>query len=520
MASVSGCWLWLFLSPSMFILLVVLSTTLWFLFKSVIQKSRRHSGRPLPGPRGLPLVGYLPFLGSDLHRFFMELARTYGPIYGLPIGMKLYVIISSPALAKEVVREQDITFANRNPNVAALAFSYGGNDIAFSPYGPQWRMLRKLFVREMQSRANLETFSGLRSAEVEKSVREVYSKNGTPLDVAELAFSTVIGMISGMLWGGTIEEEPLEIQLRSEFREAVLKLTKILGKPNLSDFFPVLARFDLLGVERDMKEVSLWLGRIFDVVISRHEKSIGREEPGVNTRRDFLQFLLEYRDPETGNSISKEQIKALLMDIVIGGTGTTTTMIEWSMTEIMLHPKIIQHIHRELDQIVGADNMVQEFHLTDLPYLHAVVKEALRLHPAAPLLLPRSPSRSCTVGGFTIPEGTKVFLNVWAMHRDPEFWYDPDKFRPERFLDNEGIKLSYFGETLHYLPFGSGRRICAGLPLGERMLMYVLATFLHLFEWELPKGLEMDSKEKFGIVLEKSTPLLAIPTPRVPRMIA
>lgn len=204
-----------------------------------------------------------------------------------------------------------------------------------------------------------------------------------------------------------------------------------------------------------------------------------------------------------------------MQDIVIGGTGTTSTAYEWTMAELMVHHKVMKKAQEELIQVVGANDMVEEYHIHKLPYLQAVAKESLRLHPSAPLLLPRCPAQACTVGGYTIPKGAKVFLNAWAIHRDPQFWDNPDEFRPERFLGDQGNKLDFSGNNLHYIPFGSGRRICAGLQLGERMLMYVLATFLHMFHWEVPDGEKPDTEEKFGIVLEKSTPLIAIPTPRL-----
>ncbi|KAL4324786.1 hypothetical protein GQ457_11G010300 [Hibiscus cannabinus] len=124
-----------------------------------------------PGPYGVPLVGYLPFLRRNIHQTFMELANIYGPIFKLSIGQKLFVLISSPALAKEVLRDQDITFANRNPPIAA-----------FTPYGPEWRMLRRIFVQEMQSNGNLDAFYPLRRNQVKKSVRDVYGSSGTPID--------------------------------------------------------------------------------------------------------------------------------------------------------------------------------------------------------------------------------------------------------------------------------------------------------------------------------------------------
>ncbi|KAL3738018.1 hypothetical protein ACJRO7_019536 [Eucalyptus globulus] len=503
--------------PSWFLYSILALSCLFWLQKLLIIFRKGKSRLP-PGPRGLPVVGYLPFLGRNLHEFFMELAQEYGPIYKLSIGTKLYVIVSSPILVKEIVRDHDAVFANRNPSKASLAFSYGGKDIAFAPYGTQWRTLRRLFVHEMQSTANLDAFRSHRRREVVTSARDLCIRAGLPVKVGEVAFQTVINMITSMFWGGTLGEEEAA-RVGAEFMEAVARLTTLLGTPNVSDFFPVIARFDVQGVERKMKETVAWIGRIFDFVISQRMSSEEVRGGIGGERSDFLHFLLEYKYEETGKSISPEQIKALLMDIVIGGADTTSTTVEWTLTELLLHPQVLLNVQKELDDIVGRNNMVEESHAFKLPYLHAAVKEAMRLHPVAPLLLPRSPSRTCTVGGYTIPKGTKVFLNAWAMHRDPRFWSDPYKFRPERFLQGgEASELEYSGQNLHYIPFGSGRRVCAGLQLGERMLMYVLATFLHLFEWRLPPGIELDREEKFGVVLEKATPLIAIATPRIPNL--
>ncbi|KAL9455254.1 hypothetical protein AB3S75_010629 [Citrus x aurantiifolia] len=186
------------------------------------------------------------------------------------------------------------------------------------------------------------------------------------------------------------------------------------------------------------------------------------------------------------------------------------------MAELMQHPQVMKKVQEELAQVVGMDSCVEEFHLSRLMYLDAVVKETFRLHPAVPLLLPRRASESSNIGGYNIPKDTTIMLNVRAIHRDPKLWDNPLEFRPERFLD-DGIasKFDYSGNNFQYLPFGSGRRMCAGIPLAERMLMFVLASLLHSFEWELPAGTKLNLSEKFGIVIKKKEPLVAIPTPRL-----
>ncbi|GMP95990.1 hypothetical protein CsSME_00044832 [Camellia sinensis var. sinensis] len=170
------------------------------------------------------------------------------------------------------------------------------------------------------------------------------------------------------------------------------------------------------------------------------------------------------------------------------------------MAEMMHNTEVMKKVQEELADIVGMNNIVEESHLPKLLYLDVVVKETLRLHPTLPLPVPHFPSQSCVVGGYTILKGTRVFLNVWVMHRDPKILDNPSKFRPERFL-GDGSKWDHTGNNFQYLPFGSKRRICAGIPLAEKMVMYVLASLLHPFNWHLPEGEKLDLSEKFGIIL-------------------
>jgi cytochrome P450 len=199
--------------------------------------------------------------------------------------------------------------------------------------------------------------------------------------------------------------------------------------------------------------------------------------------------------------------------MVVGGTDTSSNTTEFMIAEIMNQPEVMRKAQQELESVVGKDKIVEESHIHKLPYLHAVMKETLRLHPALPLLVPHCPSQTCTVGGYTIPKGSRVFVNVWAIHRDPSVWENPLNFDPERFSND---KWDYSGSDFNYFPFGSGRRICAGIAMAERMVMFSVATLLHSFDWKLPQGHKLDLSEKFGIVLKKKIPLVAIPTPRLP----
>lgn len=212
---------------------------------------------------------------------------------------------------------------------------------------------------------------------------------------------------------------------------------------------------------------------------------------------------------------SEQQTSLILQDIVVGATDTTSTTLEWAMAEMMAHPEVMRKARDELQQVVGLDNAVEEAHLPRLTYLSAVLKEVLRLHPPVPFLVPRTPSESCTVGGYMVPKGARVMVNTWAIQRDPDCWAEPLEFRPERFLMDSTNKWDFSGQDFRYLPFGSGRRVCVGIPMGERMVTYILASLVHSFEWQLPVGKKLDLLENFGIILKKRSPLVLIPTPRL-----
>ncbi|KAI3464075.1 hypothetical protein Pfo_020738 [Paulownia fortunei] len=471
------------------LLISILLLSIFWYIKALLNLGGKTPPLP-PGPWGFPIIGYLPFLGSNLLHQFTDLALQYGPIYKLRLGSKLCVVIGSPSLVKQAVRDQDPIFANRDAPIAALVLSLGANGIAFSPHNSNWRKMRKILVREMQSNSSLEASYDLRRDEVRKAIRHVYSKIGEPVEIGELAFLT---------------ELDLNARLGAEFRVEISKIDDLLGKPNVSDFFPLLARLDLQGVKKQMENTVQSVEKILDAVIAEYEKL-----PRViksEGRKDFLLILLEIKEKEDSDmrNITKRQLKPW---------SDASVTVEFAMAELMNNPEVMEKVQKELSNVVGMNNIVEEFHLPKLQYLEAVLKETLRLHPPIPLLIPRSPNQSSTVGGYTIPKNTRVFINIWAIQRDPSIWDNPMEFRPDRFLNDSG-KWDFSGNNFHYLPFGSGRRICPGRPLAERMVTYLLASLLHSFEWKFPKGEKLDMSEGFGIVLRKSTPSYAIPSPRL-----
>jgi cytochrome P450 len=504
--------------------LSAISALLWYAWTFL--KSKNQSSAPLPpGPKGLPLLGNLFGLDSELHSYFASLSQTYGPILKLQLGSKVGIVVSSASLAREMLKDHDVTFANHVVTTAGRIMTYGGCDILWTPYGAEWRMLRKVCVQNMLSKTTLDSFSILRRREVRQTVSYFYSNVGSPVNFGEQIFVTVLNVITNMMWGGTVDGKE-KASLGAEFKDVVSEMTYIAGKLNISDFYPSLARFDLQGIAKQSKVLTRRLDAIFERMIDQRRKlermnigqrgKLGESEDGEKVK-DFLEFLLrliDEQDDKTPTPLTLNNLKALFMDMVVAGSDTSSNTMEFAMTEIMNQPKVMSQIQQELDAVVGKHNTVEESHIHQLPYLEAVVKETLRLHTPVPLLVPRYPSETCTVGGYTIPKGSQIFINSWAIHRDPTKWENPLKFDPERFLNNNN-KLDYSGSDFSYLPFGSGRRMCVGAGLAERMVLYSLATLLHSFDWEVPPGEKLDFSDKFGVILKKEISLVAIPTPRL-----
>lgn len=283
---------------------------IWFIFM-FIKKSDKGKPPLPPGPKPLPLLGNLLSLDPELHTYFTSLARDYGPIFTLWLGKKVGIVISSPAVAKEVLKDQDTTFANRDVPIAALESAYGGIDIAWSPYGPEWRMLRKVCVREMLSSTTLDSVYDLRRNELIQTLKFFYRQSGKPVKFGEQMFLTVLNVVTNMLWGGTIKGEE-RARLGAEFRQAVADMTSQLGAPNISDFYPVLARFDLQGIQKKTRAVAERFDGIFERMIEQRVKIDGQS--GKKENKDFLQFLLQVKDEGDAKvPLTMTHLKSLLM---------------------------------------------------------------------------------------------------------------------------------------------------------------------------------------------------------------
>ncbi|XP_045808766.1 geraniol 8-hydroxylase-like [Trifolium pratense] len=468
----------------------------------------RKRNKP-PGPTGLPIIGNLHQLGSQPHCTLSSLAKTYGPIMSLRFGSVTVTVASSPTTAQEILQKNDQSFSNRPIPESVTAQPNVNDTLAWAPADSRWRNRRRICTTQIFTSQRLDLLQHLRHRKVERLVQHLHKKAAkkTTVDIGELAFATMLNLVSNTVFSEDLVDS--EFESAGEFKELVWRIMEDAGKVNVSDYFPVLKRFDLQGVKRHVKVSYERLHEIFDRMIKKRVQD--RDNLSGDGGGDFLDVLLDHCQQDKDSVFSVESIKPLILDLFIAGSDTSGSTTEWAMAELLRNPKIMKKARNEVIQVIGKSNQVKESDIPNLPYIQSIVKETLRLHPPVPLLLPYIASNNVEINGYTIHKGNQVLINAWSIGRNPEFWDDPLLFRPERFLDS---KVDFKGRDFEYLPFGAGRRICPGIPLANRMIVLMLAALLHSFEWELPQGVApemLDMREQYGITLKKLIPLSAVP---------
>ncbi|KAG6528705.1 cytochrome P450 71A1-like [Zingiber officinale] len=471
------------------------SVSLWFvpplllllllLLRAQRKSSSSHGDLPL-SPPGLPLVGNLHQVGPFIHKSFASLSRHHGPLVLLRLGRVPTLVVSSPDAARDVLRTHDHICASRPATTVTRILLDGSSDVAFAPYGYEWRQRRRICTLHLLSPKMVQSYALVREQEVAAMIAAICSRGSA----AEIDMSAVLFAFSNDIMCRVVAGNKFEGR-KGLFSELISENSVLLTKIYLGDYLPWLGWVDwLLGnVERVKKNQKRW-DDLLDQVIKEHAERVSSDD-----EKDFVDVLISLqKDPVLESILTPEVIKALLQDMFAAGTETSYITLEWAMAELVRNPSKMQKLQDQVRSVAGGGGkMVKEEEICQMPYLKAVIKETFRLHPPVPLLLPRELLEDCPVQGYNIPKKTRLFVNAWAIGRDPKCWEAPLEFWPERFMDGA---IDFTGVDLRFIPFGAGRRICPGLNFAVASLELALANLVHRFDWELPAGL---SREEFGM---------------------
>nr|CAB3452913.1 unnamed protein product [Digitaria exilis] len=482
----------------------------------VFQLLANRRSRLPPGPRPLPFIGnLLDVVGELPHRSLARIAGRHGPLMTVRLGSQVIIVASSPSTAREVLQTHNRSLTGRSPPDAWLALGHAANSVFVLPPGRRWRALRRIGTEHLLSARQLDGSRLrplLREATLDLLRRVLgFVEAGSPVEVGRASFAAVMDLQWRAMFSAGLDDAE-ERALHDAAREAVA----VSLSPNVSDFFPALAAADLQGERRLFGRRLAMVYQLVDEQMERRMR--GQREAGVGRsgEKDLLDVMLDMSLEQAKDAgaatINRDVIRTFLTDIFLASVDTIASTIEWAMAELLQHPDAMSKLQEELRKVLGSNAHVEQSDVDRLPYLRAVVKETLRLHPVVPLV-PNKAEETVEIQGHTVPKGCTVLVSLWAVHRDVGAWPEPDRFIPERFLPRLE-ETGFLGTTeFDFIPFSAGHRVCLGLPLATRMVHAMLGSLLHRFEWTLPQEVKenvVDMSESLGLTMIMATPLQAI----------
>ncbi|KAM6558028.1 hypothetical protein CsatA_027267 [Cannabis sativa] len=472
---------------------------------------RQYKNLPPSPPYPLPLIGHLHLIKPPVHRCFRHLATKYGAVFTLWFGSNRVVVISSRSAAEECFTKNDVVLANRIRSPSAENLTYNHTTVISASYGDHWRNLRKIGSIEIFSASRLKSHLDTRTDEIKRMLIKLsqnslhygssdkvnnkfdFNKVEMMTMFSNLTFNIIMRMVAGKrYWGDDVSDE----EEAKKFRKLKDEVIPENGVVNPLEFLPGCLSWIGIGYVWKMNRVAKRMDGFLQGLIDER-----RSIKGDTTMIDHM-LALQVSQPQY---YTDEIIKGYILVLLFAATGTSSATLEWALTNLLNNPHVLEKAKAEIDEQIGEHKLIEEQDLSKLPYLQNIIHETLRLFPAAPMLIPHYSSEDCIVEGYDIPRNTIVMINVWAIHRDPKLWEDPESFKPERFENSEGVNNINL-----LMPFGLGRRSCPGNGMANRVLGLTLGSLIQCFEWKRVSEKKIDMTEGKGVSVPKAIPLEAM----------
>lgn len=466
----------------------------------LIHNAYKKKYRLPPGPYPLPVLGNLLSVGSKdyMHEHFTELGQKYGDICMVYMGPKRMVILNTIETIREAFLKKGVEFANRPATYSGELF--GGDDgIVFAQYTPQMKLQRKISHSALRKFATGEALESLLRTGFADMCAIIDTEDGNPFDIYPKLSFMVYNILTSMVCGKRFEaDDPFFKQLI----EQIDSVNSKLGNGLIEDIYPIFKHFPnklVSEIKVALKEMTDY----FEKCLEEHEESFNEDEIA-----DFVDLIISARKEvereegaETVSMLTKANYIAMLADMFFAGTDTSRFTLNWTIGLCTQHPEVQARMHKEINDAVG-DSEIGMHHRSQLPYTEAVLHEALRMYPAGPLGVPRATSCDVTLRDYDLPQDTWVVPNIWACHRDPKEWDEPDKFKPERHLDENGQLAP---KPNSFLPFSTGRRVCVGEAVAKAELHLLTAMIFQRYSFHPPPGEKIKLEVLPGLIMLPKT---------------
>ncbi|XP_066275013.1 steroid 17-alpha-hydroxylase/17,20 lyase-like isoform X2 [Branchiostoma lanceolatum] len=435
-----------------------------------------------PGPFFWPIIGNLFSFGGQFFLTFIDLAKTYGDVFSLKLGMTDVVVLNSLDAVKEALVKKGVDFAGRPKTLSGDIFTEGGKDIAFTDYSPTWKLHRKLFHSAIRGYASGENLQSKVHESLEDIITEFSKMEGRAVDLEDYIYKLVYNVICSAAFG-------VRYNMDDEEFKTLMKVSKdaaeVFGQGTLADVYPSLRYLPLPTITAVKKMTGEFFG-IFQRHLEQHKETF---DP--SNLRDITDHMIKaQKDAEEEGihdvtALTDTHLRQTIGDIFGGGTDTTIMTLRWAILFLAAHPEVQEKVAAELDGAVGRDRLPELSDREATPYTEATIHEVMRIGSIAPLSLPHATTVDTTLRGYQIPKGTWIMPNLWALHHDPATWGDPDVFRPERFLDENGKPIP---KPAALMPFSAGRRACPGEAVAKADTFLLLGGLVHNFRFRIPEG--------------------------------
>nr|GMC86018.1 isoleucine N-monooxygenase 1-like [Ipomoea batatas] len=467
--------------PPNVVIILIISVFLSYKWLSN-QKAAKQFPLP-PGPKPWPVVGCFPQMlrNKPVFRWILSLMQEMNTeIACFRLGGTNVISVTSPEVAREILKKQDSVFASRPACASAELISSNYLTSFVSPLGDQWKKMRRVITSHVVSPNTLNWLAHKRAAEADHLVRYIYNqcRNAAGCGVVDVRAAArhfcgnVVRQVvfSKRFFGAGTEDGGPGVE-EEEHVNATFGVLAYVYSFGISDYLPWLRMFDLDGHRKALKKAVKGVRKHQDPEVDARIKmwNHGRK----TEQQDILDVLINLKDIDGRPLLTSEEIKAEILELMIGTLDNPSNAAEWILAEMLSQPEILRKVTEELDNVVGRERLVQESDLPRLNYLNACIRETFRLHPFGDFVPPHLCTSDTIVSNYFIPKGSHVIISRPGLGRNPRVWEEPLKFKPERHLKNDGFEVSFVDPELRILSFSTGRRGCPGIQLGSLVAFWL-----------------------------------------------